>query len=75
MIHEFLTAQGVDTPVLFVSDPANGDKFVLGSGLAGYRIPHTAESHELTTIGDLLARLDFAAYEGQPVNHLVDFVH
>lgn len=54
-------------PVLFVSDPENGDRFEFGTleELEGEREAREAhQACEVATAGDLLARLDFGAYEG-----------
>ena len=48
---------------LFISDPTNGDIFVIGEGADKFPIPSTATGHQLTTADDLL-NLDFEVYEG-----------
>jgi len=63
-LKQALEALDPATPVLFVSDPTGGDQFIVGSAGANHPIPDTAEGHEHTTAGDLLARLDFGTYEG-----------
>ena len=57
-------------PVLFVSDPENGDLFEFGTL---EELQNELEAHlsngadaELTTSDDLLSRLDFETYETPP---------
>jgi len=54
-----------DQPILFISDPTNGDIFVFGYGADKFEVPPTGTS-ELTTAKDLLNRLDFEAYDSEP---------
>jgi hypothetical protein len=55
-----------NAPVLFISDPTNGDQFVVGSReeLERFEVPSSAEGHELSTAEELISRLDFSAYDG-----------
>lgn len=63
--HEALQALKPGTPVLFISDPTGGDQFIVNPP-ADHPVPATAEGSERTTAGDLLDRLDFAAYDEPP---------
>lgn len=56
--------------VLFISDPANGDWFHVGTveQLTEIELPATNEGSEITNADDLLQRLDFTAYAESPAN-------
>lgn len=61
---------GANRDALFVSDPTNGDIIIVGTiaKLKEFKIPATAESHEFTTVHDLLNRLDFETYDENGLN-------
>jgi len=54
-----------DQPILFISDPVNGDTFVFGYGADKFEVPSTGTS-EWTVAKDLFERLDFEAYDSEP---------
>jgi len=54
-----------DQPILFISDPTNGDTFVFGYGADKFEVPPTGTS-EWTVAKDLFERLDFEAYDSEP---------
>ena len=67
---ETLEAVSPGTPVLFISDPTNGDQFIIDP--TNPEIPETAEGHEYTDAGDLLSRLDFGTYDEEQINDRSD---
>ena len=55
-----------EQPILFISDPTEGDEFVFGTedALSAHRVRSSSEGHEVSTAAELLSRLDFEVYEG-----------
>ncbi len=60
---KFLEALRPNQQVLFISDPTKGDQFVTGTAIRLFKIPETAESHEINTAQHFLDTLDFEVYE------------
>jgi hypothetical protein len=55
--------------VLFISDPVQGDIFVIGNGAENYEIPKDAIT-QLGTAEEFLETLDFNCYEQQPAIYI-----
>jgi hypothetical protein len=59
-------SQGPSRPVLFVSDPTNGDRFEFGDNLEKKRqtLEEAGIAAQVSTAKELLENLDFEVYEG-----------
>ena len=59
-------AKGPSRPVLFVSDPTNGDRFEFGENLENkrQRLEAAGIAAQVSTAKELLETLDFEVYEG-----------
>jgi hypothetical protein len=59
-------SQGPSRPVLFVSDPTNGDRFEFGDNLEKKRrtLEEAGIAAQVSTAKELLETLDFEVYEG-----------